>query len=190
MRNLLFWSALLTLPAMAGAAPRLSSPFGYRVDPIDGRHLMHSGIDLPSPAGTPVRAAAGGVVRFAGLRGGYGLMIELQHPDGSRTRYAHLSRLLAGEGEAVAAQEVLGLVGSTGRSTGSHLHFEYWVAERPVDPLPYMDLPASRVPPAWGTAARVLPQEPHRSAFARARDEGRRNPAVPELPDGDAVAMP
>ena len=99
---------------------------------------MHSGIDIPGPLGTPIRASASGIVRFAGLAGGYGNMIEIDHGDGLETRYGHLSRILVSPGMTIGQGQVLGLMGSTGRSTGSHLHFEVRRDGHPADPLAYL----------------------------------------------------
>lgn len=120
------------------ALPRLSSRFGYRTDPLRGGRAMHEGIDIPGPLGSPVRAAEAGTIRFAGTAGGYGNMVEIAHPDGLATRYGHLSRMLVRPGEQVAQGEVIALMGSTGRSTGSHLHYEVRVDGRAVNPIPFL----------------------------------------------------
>ena len=146
--------------------PRISSRFGVRGDPFHRASRMHYGIDIPGRAGTPVRAAETGVVRFAGRAGGYGNLIEITHGGGIATRYAHLARILVPAGVHVSRGETIALMGSTGRSTGSHLHFELREGGRAVDPLPHLGsatLPRS-------TATVVAPAAPHRSAFARARD--------------------
>lgn len=124
---------------------------------------MHRGIDIPAPLGTSVRASCAGVVRFAGRAGGYGLMVEIDHGNGLHTRYAHLSRILAPEGTRVAQGEQIALMGSTGRSTGSHLHFEVRQDGRAADPLRFLN---TAVPLA---ATVHTPVEPHLSQFARAR---------------------
>jgi len=167
----------LAAPLGAREGLRVSSPFGWRIDPLGAGVRMHDGIDLPVPAGAPVRAAAAGQVRFAGWRGGYGAFIEIAHVDGTRTRYGHLSRILVGAGQVVAQGEVIGAAGSTGRSTGSHLHFEYVTARGPVDPLPYLGVRAHAAP-------EPAPAPPWRSAFAGARE----GVTAAGLPDGDAVA--
>ena len=102
----------------------LGSPFGHRSDPILGQRAMHEGIDFNAETGTPVVAAADGVVLSAGWQSDFGNMIEVDHGDGLTTRYAHLSRMNAKAGSLVKRGERIGAVGSTGRSTGSHLHFE------------------------------------------------------------------
>lgn len=150
----------------SAAIPRISSRFGHRADPFHRSSRMHYGIDIPGRAGTPVQAAESGVVRFTGRAGGYGNLIEIAHADGLTTRYAHLSRILVPAGTQVARGETIALMGSTGRSTGSHLHFELRTDGRAVDPLPHLG-------GAVDDAARpaIVPETPtHRSAFARARD--------------------
>ena len=102
----------------------LGSPFGHRSDPIVGQRAMHEGIDFNAETGTPVVAAADGVVLSAGWQSDFGNMIEVDHGDGLTTRYAHLSRMNSKAGSLVKRGERIGAVGSTGRSTGSHLHFE------------------------------------------------------------------
>lgn len=117
----------------------LSSPFGWRPDPIGWGWDCHTGVDWAADAGTPVRAGAGGRVAWAGWHGGYGKLIRLDHGDGLETWYAHLSRVLVEPDQAVAGGDVIGLVGSTGRSTGAHLHFEVRVDGAPVDPGPWLE---------------------------------------------------
>jgi murein DD-endopeptidase MepM/ murein hydrolase activator NlpD len=103
-----------------------SSGFGARVDPFTGRYAFHPGIDFAGPWGSVVHATAPGVVVFAGYRGGYGNMVEIDHGYGIHTRYAHLSAVSVGVGTQVGKGAGLGRVGSTGRSTGSHVHYEVW----------------------------------------------------------------
>ena len=152
-------------PASRVALPRLSSRFGPRADPLHRLSRMHYGIDIPGRAGTPVRAAETGVVRFAGRAGGYGNLVEIAHDGGIATRYGHLSRILVPAGTPVARGETIALMGSTGRSTGSHLHFELRAGGRAVDPLPHLG--GAALPE---TAPVTMPPETYRSAFARARD--------------------
>jgi murein DD-endopeptidase MepM/ murein hydrolase activator NlpD len=152
--------------------PRVSSRFGYRADPLRGKVRMHSGIDIPAPLGTPIQASAGGFVRFAGSAGGYGQMIEIAHGNGLTTRYAHLSRILVQPGAPIARGETIALMGSTGRSTGSHLHFEVRDSGRPADPLAYLGgAPLETAGSFRGGSYRVWHalSEPHVSQFARAR---------------------
>lgn len=121
-----------------------SSAFGSsRMHPILNRLLPHTGLDLAAPAGTPVAAALDGVVVLAGERGGYGLTVELQHPNGYSTRYAHLARIAPGltSGDLVSRGETIGNVGMSGLATGHHLHFEIRRAGQPIDPITAMRLP-------------------------------------------------
>ena len=111
---------------IANPAPgrSISSTFGVRKDPLLGTPAMHSGMDFRAPAGTQALATAPGKVVKAGWNGGYGRMVEIEHAGGFSTRYGHLSKILVKEGQMVAAGDVIGNVGSTGRSTGPHLHYE------------------------------------------------------------------
>ncbi|MFL0417682.1 M23 family metallopeptidase [Sphingomonas sp. 179-I 2A4 NHS] len=165
-------SALLANPA------RLSSGFGIRIDPLHGARAVHRGIDLAAHAGTPVLAAATGVVRVAARRGSYGLLVELEHPDRSTTRYAHLSRILVRPDQEVRQGQPIGAIGSTGRATGSHLHFEYRVAGTPIDPLPHFGAAA----PTATTPVTDAPEQRHRSRFAEASDGATMPPT--RLPGG------
>ena len=115
-----------------GAA--LTSGFGFRMHPILGYSRMHRGVDFAAGAGAPVLAAAGGTVTFAGWHGGHGNYVRVDHGKGLSTAYAHLSRINVRSGERVAQGERVGLVGSTGMSTGPHLHYEVWQNGRAIDP--------------------------------------------------------
>jgi murein DD-endopeptidase MepM/ murein hydrolase activator NlpD len=119
-------------------AARLSSLFGNRPDPFVGASAFHAGLDFASARGTEVWTAGAGVVVFANGNGGYGNMIEIEHPDGLRTRYGHLSTILVREGQSVDTGDLIGLVGTTGRSTGPHLHFEVRRNDSPVDPSGFL----------------------------------------------------
>ena len=123
-------------PAQTG---QISSGFGYRRDPFTRRAAMHRGLDFKGPRGTPIVAAAKGTVIFAGWKSGYGQVVELSHGNGLTTRYAHMSRLSAQRGQSVDAGEQIGLLGSTGRSTGPHLHFELRINNRAVNPRPFLE---------------------------------------------------
>jgi murein DD-endopeptidase MepM/ murein hydrolase activator NlpD len=121
-------------PAMRVPQGRVSSAFGWRQDPFNGSQRFHNGIDLAQAYGQDVRVAAAGRVAFSGDRGSYGSTIIVEHAGGRRTLYAHLSRLDVREGDAVDEGQVIGKSGSSGRSTGPHLHFEVLESGRPVDP--------------------------------------------------------
>lgn len=115
-----------------------SSGFGSRIDPFLGRPAYHTGIDFREYPGAPVFATAPGTVSAAGSNGGYGLMVEIDHGNGITTRYAHLSAILVSEEQAVSVRQVIGRVGSTGRSTGPHLHYEVRIDDDPVDPARFV----------------------------------------------------
>lgn len=117
----------------------LSSAFGKRKDPINGRWAFHSGIDLAGPIKTPILATAPGKVVHAGWSGKYGKMVEIDHGNGIRTRYGHLYKVLAKKGDEVRYQDQIALMGSTGRSTGSHVHYEVLVHDKPVNPLKFIE---------------------------------------------------
>lgn len=115
----------------------ISSPFGWRTHPITRKQSMHTGTDIVAPTGTQIRAAESGVVLIAGWNTAYGNMIVIDHGGGISTLYGHGSRLDVSEGQSVKADQVIGAVGSTGWSTGAHLHFEVRVSGNPTDPLRY-----------------------------------------------------
>jgi murein DD-endopeptidase MepM/ murein hydrolase activator NlpD len=115
-----------------------TSTFGYRADPFTRSAAMHTGIDFRAETGTSVRATAPGKVITSAYQGGYGNMVEIDHGMGLTTRYAHLSALLVDEGETVQAGAVVGRVGSTGRSTGPHLHYETRLDDDPLDPRRFL----------------------------------------------------
>jgi murein DD-endopeptidase MepM/ murein hydrolase activator NlpD len=117
----------------------ISSGFGYRADPFSGEGAFHAGLDFKGPIGAPIFAAAKGTVSFAGVRSGYGNCIEIDHGNGLITRYAHMSRFAAQLGQAVDAGTVIGAIGSTGRSTGPHLHFEVRLHDQPLNPRPFLE---------------------------------------------------
>ncbi|HZX70425.1 MAG TPA: M23 family metallopeptidase [Rhodanobacter sp.] len=116
----------------------ISSYFGVRPDPFDGHSARHTGIDIATPYGTPVHAVAEGMVTFAGVRPGYGNVVEIDHGNGYMTRYAHNSKLDVHPGQHVQVGGVIAQAGSTGRSTGSHVHFEVWYEGRVVNPLAFV----------------------------------------------------
>jgi len=117
---------------------RLTSEFGMRRDPFTGRMRHHAGIDLAAEEDSSIYAFKSGRVVESGWKSGYGNMVRLRHADGTETVYAHNAANMVRPGETIAAGEVIGLVGSTGRSTGPHLHFEVRVNDRAVDPVPYL----------------------------------------------------
>lgn len=143
-------SAVATLDGLRRALPttplrkplggelQFTSAFGYRTDPFFGRPALHSGVDLRDDYGTQVRATAAGVVTAAGPNGGYGNMVEIDHGDGMATRYAHLSAISVSPGQSVLPGAVVGRVGSTGRSTGPHLHYEVRIDGEAVDPTRFL----------------------------------------------------
>ncbi len=116
----------------------LTSPFGNRIHPLFGNEQLHTGIDIGTPSGTPVRAAAGGVVAFAGWDGGYGNLIIISHVNGYETFYAHLDEIRVAAGDRVAVGKVIGLSGSTGYVTGPHLHFEIRLNQVAINPMNYL----------------------------------------------------
>lgn len=117
---------------------RISSGFGNRFHPIDKKIKFHAGIDIAAPKGTAIGAAAEGVVVFAGWRKGYGNLVIVQHPDGRETFYGHASKIFAAKGDQVVAGQKIAEVGSTGKSTGPHLHFEVREDGQPVDPKRFL----------------------------------------------------
>jgi len=127
-------ASVMVRPAAARPGVSLSSHYGARVDPFVGTVRMHNGMDFRAAAGSPVIATAAGEVAWAGWRNGYGNLVVLDHGGGLQTRFGHLSRTYVHTGERVARGAILGLVGSTGRSTGPHLHYEVRVGGQPIDP--------------------------------------------------------
>ena len=120
------------------AGRRITSGFGNRVDPFTRRRARHTGIDISAPRNTPINAAGGGRVTFAGYRSAYGNTVEIDHGNGLKTRYAHASRLLVRRGQIVLPEQPIAIVGSTGRSTGAHLHFEVLRNGTPVEPRNFL----------------------------------------------------
>ncbi|MEM8593781.1 MAG: M23 family metallopeptidase [Pseudomonadota bacterium] len=125
---------LLGLPVKG----RISSNYGYRIHPVTGRRKMHKGIDIAAGYHTSIVAPAPGVVTFSGWKGGYGKSIDIDHGNGLVTRYAHNSRNIVKKGDVVRKGDLIGRVGSTGRSTGPHLHFEVIKDSRAVNPKKYL----------------------------------------------------
>lgn len=116
----------------------ISSLYGQRTDPFDGRNAFHQGLDFAGAAGSRVLSVADGIVSYAGLDGGYGRLIEITHGNGYVTRYAHNAKLLVEQGQTVKRGDPIALMGSTGRSTGPHLHFEVLRDGHPVNPLSFV----------------------------------------------------
>jgi murein DD-endopeptidase MepM/ murein hydrolase activator NlpD len=117
---------------------RLTSRFGYRTDPITRRRDLHTGLDISSPRGTRIVASAAGHVVYAGWMGGYGRTVVIDHGRGYKTLYGHCSSIAVKRGQRVSAGQVIARVGSTGRATGPHLHFEVRKGNVPVNPLKYL----------------------------------------------------
>lgn len=143
----LSWKKLDTLQAALAAVPafmpvkdfRYTSGYGFRYDPFNGNGAMHAGIDMAGAYGEPIYASASGTVLQAGRANGYGNLVELGHGKGIDTRYGHLAQVLVKPGEKVRQGQLIGRMGSTGRSTGVHLHFEVRVDGRAVNPRPFLD---------------------------------------------------
>jgi murein DD-endopeptidase MepM/ murein hydrolase activator NlpD len=118
---------------------RFTSGFGPRRDPFTRRAAFHSGLDFAGPVGVPILATAEGVVTFAGVRGAYGRMVEVDHGNGLRTRYAHLNRITVRAGETVGFRKQIGTLGNSGRSTAPHLHYEVWFDGKVRDPEKFLE---------------------------------------------------
>ncbi|RGP42019.1 Lysostaphin [Altererythrobacter insulae] len=132
-------SATVSVPSiMPLKDAKLTSGYGMRTHPVLGSRRKHKGIDLAAPTGTPIYATADGMVGRAEWFSSYGLYIEIDHGAELETRYAHMSRLAVAEGQWVSKGDLIGYVGSTGRSTGPHLHYEVRVSGVAVNPIPYM----------------------------------------------------
>jgi len=131
-------SLLAATPSIKPARGPIGSRYGYRIDPINGRQKMHAGLDISAPPGTPVRAPADGVVSFAGWDDQYGKLVSIDHGYGVLTRYGHNSQIFVQVGQKVSKYDVISAVGSTGRSTGPHLHYEVRVNGVAVNPVNYV----------------------------------------------------
>ncbi len=130
---------LKRIPSIPPIKGVFSSGFGIRKDPFTGGIEFHKGIDISAPTGTPIVATADGVVEKAGWNsGGYGNQVVIDHGNGIKTRYAHMSKVLVKEGQKVRRGQVIGLVGSTGRSVAPHVHYEVYLNGNPVNPLRYI----------------------------------------------------
>lgn len=128
-----------TLPSLYPVdVPYRSSSYGWRHDPILGIRAFHSGLDFSAATGEPIKATASGIVTASGIAPDYGKFIKIKHGDGLETRYAHASKLLVKEGDIVSKEQIIALVGSTGRSTGPHLHYEIRLRGQSLDPRQYI----------------------------------------------------
>lgn len=135
------WTSIDLSVLSADPVPgRQSSGFGWRSDPINHNAKFHRGTDVRAPHGTPIDAAGNGVVIFAGRQSGYGNVVYIDHGGGLITRYGHMQKILASKGEVVAAGQLIGKVGATGRATGPHLHFEVRLDGRAVNPIAAMEI--------------------------------------------------
>jgi Peptidase family M23 len=160
--------AQLLVPSSTPVEGPVGSGFGFRVDPFTGRGALHTGLDFPADVGTPIMAAAGGMVVNVEVHPGYGNLVEIDHGSGLVTRYAHASKVMVKQGDLVRRGQLVAQVGNTGRSTGPHLHFEVLVDRVPQNPARFL---AGRVkaPPA-----QVAAERPRRSraAASAAADSG------------------
>ncbi len=130
---------VISIPsAQPVASSAFTSGFGVRSDPFRHSAAMHAGVDLAGPLGTPIYATADGVVSYSGWMRGYGNLIEIAHGKAIETRYGHLSKLLVKNNSRVKRGQLIALMGSTGRSTGSHLHYEVRIDGRAVNPIPFI----------------------------------------------------
>jgi murein DD-endopeptidase MepM/ murein hydrolase activator NlpD len=126
------------LPFRRPTQARTTSSFGVRFDPFNRRPALHQGQDFAAPLNTPIYATAPGVVSFVGIRSGYGKTIEIDHGRGFKTRFAHLNSMAVTSGQQIALGQRIGAMGTTGRSTGVHLHYEVWMNGRPQNPARFM----------------------------------------------------
>ena len=137
-RNIFTRADANVLPSAWPVNGRLMGGYGVRSDPFSGEGAMHTGVDISAPQGTPVHATADGIVIHAGWNGGYGRCVIIDHGNNYQTWYAHLSRLDVIEGQEIRQGETLGAVGTSGRSTGSHLHYEVRIGSTPVNPYRFL----------------------------------------------------
>jgi len=132
------WLRMAEAPNLWPVEGRITGSFGARIDPFNGEGAFHRGVDISSDFGVRVVAPADGIVMSAGLESGYGRLIEIQHANGILTRYGHLSAFAVSPGQRVTRGQVIGYVGTSGRSTGPHLHYEVWVHSSPVNPYKFL----------------------------------------------------
>jgi murein DD-endopeptidase MepM/ murein hydrolase activator NlpD len=131
-------SLLNATPSIKPARGWYTSSFGYRIDPFTSKPVMHNGLDIAGPPGTPIRAPANGVVSHVGFEPGYGKLLTIDHGYGVKTRYAHNSQIFVELGQKIKRYDVISAIGNTGRSSGPHLHYEVRVHGVPVDPANYI----------------------------------------------------
>jgi len=132
------WARLAELPSLWPVEGVVTGSFGERIDPFNGEGAFHTGVDISTPYGTPIIAPADGVVLDTSFINGYGRTVILDHGHGFTTLFAHMSGFAVGQGESVHRGDVIGYVGSSGRSTGSHLHYEVRIRNTPVNPHKYL----------------------------------------------------
>ena len=128
----------IPLAQPVGVETRLTSNYGLRVDPFNKRPGWHNGIDMAAYWNAPITAAGPGVVSYSGTRSGYGRIVEIDHGNGFKSRYGHLKSASVNKGDSVAIGDVIGAMGSSGRSTGPHLHYEVWFNGKPYDPVEFI----------------------------------------------------
>ena len=133
-------SVFFTYPIGKPTKGKISSNFGYRKDPFHKRKAMHTGVDFSAGTGTPVISTADGVIKSAGWQRGYGKCVVIQHKDGYKTLYGHLSKITVKKGQKVKSGDLIGKVGSTGRSTGPHLHYEVHKNGKKINPKSYLTM--------------------------------------------------
>jgi murein DD-endopeptidase MepM/ murein hydrolase activator NlpD len=135
-----------SIPAMWAHMGKINNEFGFRRNPFGGRtYEFHAGMDIDGERGDQVIAPASGVVTEAGWKGGYGNMVEVDHGNGLKTRYGHLSKIDVNVGDQIARGQVMAFVGSTGRSTGPHLHYELRLNDRPINPRRFLPPEATEI---------------------------------------------
>jgi murein DD-endopeptidase MepM/ murein hydrolase activator NlpD len=137
-RNIFTRADVNVLPGAWPVNGRLMAGYGVRSDPFSGEGEMHTGVDISAPQGTPVKATADGIIIHAGWNGGYGHCVIIDHGNNYQTWYAHLSRMDVIEGQEIRQGEILGAVGTSGRSTGAHLHYEVRIGTTPVNPYRFL----------------------------------------------------
>ncbi|MCK6157673.1 M23 family metallopeptidase [Moraxella osloensis] len=136
-------NGMLTVRPITSSA-RMSSGFGYRIHPVTGKSQFHKGMDFAAPIGTPIYATGNGVVTFSGWGTGYGRYVEVDHGNGTVTRYAHTSANYVNVGDTVYANQQIAAVGNTGRSTGAHLHYEVRQNGQAINPQTYLAMAPAR----------------------------------------------